>query len=41
MKFNAHLDRSHHGPPHPFKDIGVAADSLDSIHNALVSVSYC
>jgi hypothetical protein len=27
MRFNARLDTSHHGPPHPFKDAGVVADS--------------
>jgi hypothetical protein len=28
MRFNAPLDTSHHGPPHPFKDNRVDADSL-------------
>jgi hypothetical protein len=36
MRFNAHLDTSHHGPPHPFKDAGAVADSLTGIHNAMV-----
>jgi hypothetical protein len=36
MRFNALLDMSHHGPPHPFKDAGVVADSLTGIHNAVV-----
>jgi hypothetical protein len=36
MKFNAHLDTSHHGPPHPCKDGGVVADSLTDIHSATV-----
>jgi hypothetical protein len=35
-RFNARLDTSHHGPPHPFKDAGVVADSLTGIHNAMV-----
>jgi hypothetical protein len=29
MGFNARLDASHHGPPHPFQDAGIVADSLD------------
>jgi hypothetical protein len=36
MRFNARIDTSHHGPPHPFKDAGVVADSLMDIHNAMV-----
>jgi hypothetical protein len=28
MRFNASLNTSYHGPPHPFKDAGVVADSL-------------
>jgi hypothetical protein len=36
MRFNASLDASHHGPPHPYKDAGVVADSLTGIHNAPV-----
>jgi hypothetical protein len=36
MRFNAHLGTYHHGPPHPFKDTGVVADSLTGIHNAMV-----
>jgi hypothetical protein len=35
MRFNARLDTSHHGPPHPFKDAGVVADSLTSTNNAM------
>jgi hypothetical protein len=34
--FNVSLNTSHHGPPHPFKDAGVAADNLTGIHNARV-----
>jgi hypothetical protein len=36
MKFNARLSTSHRGPPHPFKDAGVVADSLTGLHNAMV-----
>jgi hypothetical protein len=36
MKFNAHLDTSHHGLLSPFKDAGVVEDSLTGIHNAMV-----
>jgi hypothetical protein len=36
MRFNAHLDTSHHGSPHPYKDAGAVADSLTRIHNAMV-----
>jgi hypothetical protein len=36
MKFNARLDTSHHGPPHPYKDAGVVADSLTGIHSAIL-----
>jgi hypothetical protein len=36
MRFNALLDTSHHGPPHPFKDAGIVADSLIGIHVAMV-----
>jgi hypothetical protein len=36
MKFNARLDTAHHGPPHPCRDVGIAADSLTGIHNAMV-----
>jgi hypothetical protein len=36
MSFNARLDTSHHGPPHPFKDTGVVVDSLTGIQNAMV-----
>jgi hypothetical protein len=28
MRFNVRLDTSYHGPPHPFRDAGVVADSL-------------
>jgi hypothetical protein len=35
MGFNSRLGKSHHGPPHPFKDAGVVADSLTGIHNAM------
>jgi hypothetical protein len=34
MRFGARLDISH-GPPHPFKDAEVVADSLTGIHSAL------
>jgi hypothetical protein len=36
MRFNARVGTSHHGPPHPFKDDQVDADSLTGIHNAMV-----
>jgi hypothetical protein len=36
MRFNARLDTSHHGPPHPHKDGGVVADSLTGIHSTMV-----
>jgi hypothetical protein len=36
MRFNARVDTSHHGPPHPIKDAGVVEDSLIGIHNAVV-----
>jgi hypothetical protein len=36
MRFNARLDASHHGPPHPSKDAGAVADSLTGIHSAMV-----
>jgi hypothetical protein len=36
MRFNARLDTSHHGLPHPCKDAGVVADSLTGIHSAMV-----
>jgi hypothetical protein len=29
MRFYVCFDMSHHGPPHPYKDAGVVADSLD------------
>jgi hypothetical protein len=34
MRFHARLDTSHHGPPHPFKDARIFADSLRGIHTA-------
>jgi hypothetical protein len=37
MRFNACLDTSHHGSPNPFRDAVVVADSLTSIHNAMVN----
>jgi hypothetical protein len=33
--FDAHLNTSHHGPPHQFKDAGVPADGLTGIQNAM------
>jgi hypothetical protein len=36
MRFNARLDTSHHGPPHPCKDAGAVTDSLTDIHKAVV-----
>jgi hypothetical protein len=36
MKFNAHVDTSHHGPPHPFKDAEGVVGSLTGIQNAIV-----
>jgi hypothetical protein len=36
MRFNAHLDTSHHGSPHPYKDAEVVAGSLTGIHKAMV-----
>jgi hypothetical protein len=36
MSFNARLDRSHHGPPHPCRDTAAVADSLPGIHSAKV-----
>jgi hypothetical protein len=35
MRFSAHLDKTHHEPPHLFKDAGVIADSLTGIQNAI------
>lgn len=35
MRFNAHLNMTK-GPPHPFKDAVVVADSLTGIHTAMV-----
>jgi hypothetical protein len=34
--FIARLDRSHQGPPHPFRDAGEVADRLTGIRNAKV-----
>jgi hypothetical protein len=31
MRFTARLDMSHHGPPHPFKEAEVDADSLTEV----------
>jgi hypothetical protein len=36
MRFNARIGTSHHGQPHPFKNVGVVADSLTGIHIAMV-----
>jgi hypothetical protein len=36
MGFNARLDTSHHGPPHPFKVAGAVADSLTGIRSAVM-----
>jgi hypothetical protein len=36
MRFNARLDTSHHGPPHPFNDAGAVADRSTGIHSAMV-----
>jgi hypothetical protein len=41
MRFNAHIDTSHHGPPHPSKDANVVADSLTGIHSAKVNPLPC
>jgi hypothetical protein len=35
MRFNARLDKSHHGQTHPFRVAGAVADSLTGIHNAM------
>jgi hypothetical protein len=35
MRYNARLDMSLHGPPHPCRDVGVVAGSLTGIHNAM------
>jgi hypothetical protein len=35
-KFNARLDASLHGQPHPFRDAGAVADCLTGIHNAML-----
>jgi hypothetical protein len=34
--FKARLNTLHFGPPHPFKDAGIGADSLTGIHNLMV-----
>jgi hypothetical protein len=39
MRFNAHLDTSHHGPRNPFKDAVEVADTLTGIHNAMSVVN--
>jgi hypothetical protein len=36
MGFNARFNMSHHGPPHPFRDAWVVANSLTGIHSAMV-----
>jgi hypothetical protein len=36
MRFNAHLDASDHGPPQPFRDAAVVADSVTGTHVAMV-----
>jgi hypothetical protein len=35
MRFNARLDTSHHGLPHPCKDAGLVSNSLTGIHNVM------
>jgi hypothetical protein len=35
MRFNARLDTPRHGPPHPFKQAGVVADSLTGSASSL------
>jgi hypothetical protein len=39
MRFNAHLDTSHHGQKHHFKDAGAVADSLTPIQRCASSLS--
>jgi hypothetical protein len=36
MNFNARRDTSHHGPPHPLRDVGALADSVTDVHNVMV-----
>lgn len=36
IRSNAHLNMSHHGLPHPFKDAEIVVDSLTGIHKAMV-----
>jgi hypothetical protein len=36
MRFNARLDTSHHGKPHPFKEAVLVAGNLTGFHNAMV-----
>jgi hypothetical protein len=36
IQFNACLDMSHHGQPHPFKDAEIVADSLTGNHTVKV-----
>jgi hypothetical protein len=40
MRFSARLDTSHHGPPHPFKDADVVANSLTGIHSEMVKCHF-
>jgi hypothetical protein len=35
-----HASTFYHGPPHPFKDGGVLADSLTGIRNAMLNSLY-
>jgi hypothetical protein len=36
MRLNAHIDTSHHGRPHPFRDVGAVVHSLTGVYNLLV-----
>jgi hypothetical protein len=36
MRFNAHLNTSVHGPPHPFRDARVFLDGLTDIRNVML-----
>jgi hypothetical protein len=38
--FIAHLDTSHNGSPHPFRDIGAVADTLRSIRSGTVKCPF-
>jgi hypothetical protein len=40
IRFNARLDASLHGRPHPFRDAGVVADSLTGIHNVMKCIFF-